>query len=133
MNTLITHTPGGVGVRLAVVGPSTLKGKELTEILPESSLAAAEVRLLDDEETIGQLENVGEEVTFVQAVAADNFDGTDVVFFASDGKFTKKTLPLAVRAGSAVVDLSYALEAEPSASIRAPWIDRELSKGVPMD
>lgn len=133
MNTLITHGPGGAGVRLAIVGPGTLKGKELTEILPESSLAAAEVRLLDDEETLGQLENVGDEVTFVQAVAADNFEGSDVVFFSSDAKFTKKTLPLATRAGSAVVDLSYALESEPGASVRAPWIDRELSEGVPMD
>lgn len=133
MSTHITHPPGGVGVRLAVVGPSTLKGKELTDILPESSLAAAEVRLLDDEETLGQLEAVGEEMTFVQAVAADNFDGADIVFFTSDPKFTRQTLPLAVRAGSGVVDLSYALEGEPGASVRAPWIDRELSEGVPMD
>ncbi|HET9698294.1 MAG TPA: hypothetical protein VFP40_15585, partial [Terriglobales bacterium] len=122
MSTHITHPPGGVGVRLAVVGPSTLKGKELTDILPESSLAAAEVRLLDDEETLGQLEAVGEEMTFVQAVAADNFDGADIVFFTSDPKFTRQTLPLAVRAGSGVVDLSYALEGEPGASVRAPWI-----------
>jgi aspartate-semialdehyde dehydrogenase len=133
MSTHITHPPGGVGVRLAVVGPGTLKGKELTDILPESSLAAAQVRLLDDEETLGQLEAVGEEMTFVQAVAADNFEGADVVFFTSDPKFTRQNFSLAVRAGSAVVDLSYALGSEPGASVRAPWIDRELSEGVPMD
>lgn len=96
-------------------------------------MGAAEVRLLDDEETLGQLEAVGEEVTFVQAVAVDNFKGADVVFFASEAKFTKQTLPLAVRSGSAVVDLSYALEGEAGASVRAPWVDRELSEGMPMD
>jgi aspartate-semialdehyde dehydrogenase len=133
MNSRTIHGPGGAGVRLAVVGPSTLKGKELTEILPESSMAAAEVRLLDDEETLGQLEAVGEEVTFVQAVAVDNFKGADVVFFTSDPKFTKQALPLAIRAGSAVVDLSYGLETESGASIRAPWVDRELAESAPMD
>lgn len=133
MSTRSTHGLGGAGLRLAVVGPGTLKGKELTEVLPESTLGAAEVRLLDDEESLGQLESVGDEMTFVQAVAADNFQGTDVVFFASDPKFSKKTLPLAARAGSAVVDVTYGLESEPDVSIRAPWIDRELSETAPMD
>ncbi|HWR13326.1 MAG TPA: Asd/ArgC dimerization domain-containing protein [Terriglobales bacterium] len=133
MNSRTTHGPAGVGVRLAVVGPSTLKGKELTEILPESTMAAAEVRLLDDEDTLGQLEAVGEEVTFVQAVAVDNFNDADVVFFTSDPSFTRQTFPLALRAGSAVVDLSYGLEDEKSASVRAPWLDRELAEGMPMD
>jgi aspartate-semialdehyde dehydrogenase len=125
--------PGGAGLRFALVGPSSLKGKELTEILPESPLAAAELRLLDSEEALGQLEAVGEEVTFVQSVAADNFEGADVVFFASEPKFAKQTYPLAARASSAVVDLSYGLEDEPGASVRAPWIDRELAESVPMD
>src|SRR3954462_6255251 len=133
MNSRTNFGPGGTGLRFAVVGPSTLKGKELTEILPDSPLASAEVRLLDAEETLGNLEAVGEEMTFVQSVAADNFDGTDVSFFASDPAFTRKTLPLAVRAGSAVVDLSYGLENEPGTSVRSPWLDRELAARVPMD
>ena len=125
--------PGGAGLRFAIVGSSTLKGKELAEILPESAFAAAEVRLLDDEETTGQLESVGEEMTFVQRVAADNFEGADVVFFGSDAVFTKQHWNLATRAGSAVVDLSYALENEKGASVRAPWIDRELGETAPME
>jgi aspartate-semialdehyde dehydrogenase len=133
MSSHTTHAPGGAGVRLAVVGPSTLKGKELTEILPESTMAAANVRLLDDEIALGQLEAVGEEMTFVQAVAVDNFKDSDIVFFASEPAFTKQNWPLAVRAGSAVVDLSYGLENEAGASIRSPWLDRELAEGAPMD
>jgi aspartate-semialdehyde dehydrogenase len=120
--------PGGAGLRFAIVGSSTLKGKELAEILPDSALAAAEVRLLDDESSTGQLESVGEEMTFVQRVAADNFEGADVVFFGSDADFTRKNWNLATRAGSAVVDLSYGLENEKGASVRAPWIDREIGE-----
>jgi aspartate-semialdehyde dehydrogenase len=133
MSTRSNPGPGGAGIRLAVVGPSTLKGKELTEILPDSSLAAAEVRLLDAEETLGNLEAVGEEMTFVQSVAADNVEGADVVFFTSDAAFTKKSLPIVLRAGSAVVDLSYGLEGDKGTSVRSTWVDRELGAGVPMD
>lgn len=133
MNSRTNFGPGGAGLRFAVVGPSTLKGKELTEILPDSALAAADVRLLDSEDTLGNLESVGEEMTFVQSVAADNFEGADVVFFASEPAFTKKTYPLAARAGSAIVDLSFGLEGDPAASIRSPWLDRELAESVPMD
>ena len=125
--------PGGAGLRFAIVGSSTLKGKELAEIIPDSALAAAEVRLLDDEETTGQLEAVGEEMTFVQRVAADNFEGADVVFFGSDAGFTRQHWNLATRAGSAVVDLSYGLENEKGATVRAPWIDRELGETAPME
>jgi len=133
MSSRSTFGPGGAGLRFAVVGPSSLKGKELTEVLPDSPLAAAEVRLLDSEDALGQLEAVGEEMTFVQSVAADNFANTDVVFFASEPKFTRQTYPLATRAGSSVVDLSYGLEDEPGTSVRAPWLDRELAERIPMD
>jgi len=133
MNSRTNFGPGGAGLRFAIVGPSTLKGKELSEILPDSPLAAAEVRLLDSEDTLGNLEAVGEEMTFVQSVALDNFEGADVAFFAAEPAFTKKTLSLATRAGSAVVDLTYGLEGEPGTSIRSSWLDRELAETVPMD
>ncbi len=133
MNSRTNLGPGGAGLRFAVVGPNTLKGKELTEVLPDSPLGSAEVRLLDDEETLGKLEAVGEDMTFVQRVALDNLEGTDVVFFASDPAFSKKSLPLAIRSGSAVVDLSYGLEGEPGITVRSPWLDRELAERIPME
>ncbi len=119
--------------RLAIVGAGTLKGKELSEVLPESGLADADLRLLDDEESIGQLEGVGEEMTFVQRVARDNFEGVDVAFFASDAKFTERNWQLAREAGCAVVDLSYALEAQKEVSIRAPWLEQEQGQAPPPD
>ncbi len=117
--------------RVAIVGAGSLKGKELAEVLPDSALPTAEVKLLDDDETLGQLETVGDEVTFVQSVSRDNFENVDFAFFASRPDFTRRFWRIARQAGAAVVDLSYALEEEPGASVRAPWIERELGQSPP--
>jgi aspartate-semialdehyde dehydrogenase len=115
--------------RVAIVGASTLKGRELADVLNDRSFPA-DVRLLDDDESLGQLEAVGDEMTFVQSVGRDQFDGVDFAFFASEEKFTKKNWVLAKAAGSALIDLSYALESEAGATVRSPWLDRELGRAV---
>lgn len=112
--------------RVAIVGAATLKGKELKEVLEDRNFPALDIKLLDDEESLGQLESVGDEATFIQSVLPENLQGADIVFFASDEAFTRKNWSLARKAGALVVDLSYALEGEPGGAVRAPWIEREL-------
>ena len=111
--------------RVAIVGAGTLKGKELAELIPETSFPAVDIKLLDDDETLGQLESVGDEMTFVQSVRRENFDGIDFAFFASEEKFTQRNWKMAKEAGTVVVDLSYALEEEPGARVRSPWVEHE--------
>jgi aspartate-semialdehyde dehydrogenase len=114
--------------RVAIVGAATLKGRELKEILENSNFPAVEVKLLDDEDSLGKLDAIGEEATFIQSVLPENLQGADIVFFASNEAFTRKNWNLAKKSGAAVVDLSYALEGEPEATVRAPWIERELDR-----
>lgn len=112
--------------RVAIVGAATLKGKEIAELLPESSFPADTPRLLDDDESLGRLESVGDEVTFVQKASGGNFEGIDFAFFASQPDFTRKYSELARRAGAAVIDLSYGLEDTPGHRVRSPWLEREF-------
>jgi aspartate-semialdehyde dehydrogenase len=119
--------------RVAIVGAATLKGKEVAEVLNDRNFPAVDVKLLDDDESLGQLEAMGDEVTFIQSLRAEQFEHVDFTFFASDQECTRNTWGTARRAGSAIIDLSYALEAEASASIRSPWIERELGKSVQVD
>jgi aspartate-semialdehyde dehydrogenase len=114
--------------RLAIVGAATLKGKELKEVLEERNFPAADTRLLDDNESLGQLEQVQDEVAFVQPVTPDQLENVDFTFFASEPEFTRSNFKLAKQAGSAIVDLSYALENEPLVPVRAPWIEREVGR-----
>ena len=58
---------GSPCTRLPLLEPPTLLGKELKDALTESSLAAANIALFDEDEGLGQLDQLGDEVTFVQA------------------------------------------------------------------
>lgn len=108
--------------RVAIVGAATLKGRDLKEVLEEKNFPAKDIVLLDDEESLGQLENVGEEATFIQSATRADYTDYDIVFFASDEEFTKKHWKRAQDAGCAIVDLSYALETESGVSISSPWL-----------
>ena len=113
--------------RVAIVGASTLKGRELADMLRDRNFPARDIRLLDDDESLGQLEAVGDEMTFVQTVRPEQFEHVDFAFFASEENFTQRNWHMARDAGSLVIDLSYGLEREPSSRVRAPWIERELN------
>jgi aspartate-semialdehyde dehydrogenase len=114
--------------RIAIVGASTLKGKEVAEVLNDRNFPAVDVKLLDDDESLGQLETMGDEITFIQSVRTEQFDHLDFTFFTSDQNCTRKNWKTARDAGSAIVDLSYALEDESIATIRSPWIERQLGQ-----
>ncbi|HEX8817792.1 MAG TPA: Asd/ArgC dimerization domain-containing protein [Terriglobales bacterium] len=114
--------------RVAIVGAGSLKGKEIADVLNERNFPSTDVKLLDDDESLGQLESVGDEVTFIQKVRADEFQHVDFTFFASDAECTARTWKTARDTGSAIVDLSYALEDEPEATVRSPWLERQLGQ-----
>lgn len=120
-------SPSGL-FKVAIVGAASLKGKEIKDLLSERNFPATDVRLLDDEESMGQIEAVGDEPTFIQNVLPDQFTGVDFAFFASDASFTAKSWGMAQHASAEIIDLSYALEKEANAQLRAPWIDRELGR-----
>lgn len=119
--------------RAAIVGAASLKGKEVAEILNERNFPAVDVRLLDDDESLGQLETLGDEISFIQAVRAEQFDNVDFTFFASDIASTRKSWKSARDAGSAIIDLSAALEDEPEATVRSLWLERERGQVLPLD
>jgi aspartate-semialdehyde dehydrogenase len=119
--------------KVAIVGGATLKGKEVAELLNERNFPASQVKLLDDDESLGQLESMGDEVTFIQSVRAEQFENVDFTFFASDPECTRKNWMTAQHNGGAIVDLSYALEEEATARVRAPWVERELGKTTPSE
>lgn len=109
--------------RVAIVGAASLKGKEIAEILRERNFPAVDVRLLDDDESLGQLEAMGDEMNFIQSIRSEQFERVDFAFFASDSRSTRNNWKAARDLGDTIVDLSYALEDEPGASVRSPWIE----------
>jgi aspartate-semialdehyde dehydrogenase len=119
--------------RVAIIGAGTLKGRELKDVLSDRNFPAQHVRLLDDDESLGQLEAVGEEPTFIQSVLPEHLEKVDFTFFASDEAFTRNTWPMARKTGSDIIDLSYGMENEKGVLLRAPWVERELGLGPRVD
>jgi aspartate-semialdehyde dehydrogenase len=108
--------------KIAIAGASSLLGRELKEVLSDSPLAAANFALLDEEESQGQLDQVGDEVTFIQAISDEAFDRADFTFFCGSESLTLRHWRQALRAGSTVIDLSGALDQEIGVVVRAPWL-----------
>jgi aspartate-semialdehyde dehydrogenase len=113
--------------RVAIVGATSLKGKEIAEVLRERNFPAIDVRLLDDDESLGQLEAVGDEMNFVQSIRSEQFERVDFAFFSADPRSTRNNWKVARDLGDTIVDLTFALEEEPGASVRSPWIERQTS------
>jgi len=97
-------------------------------MLNERNFPAIDIRLLDDDESIGQLEATGDEINFIQSVRSEQFNGVDFTFFAADADSTRKNWKRVRDAGSAIIDLSGALEEEPGATVRSVWIERERNQ-----
>jgi aspartate-semialdehyde dehydrogenase len=112
--------------RVAIVGAASLMGKEVAEVLRDRHFPAVDIRLLDDDESLGQLEAVGDEMTFIQSIRPEQFENVDFTFFAADPRATRAKWETARDFGNTIVDLSSALEDAPDASIRSPWVEREL-------
>jgi aspartate-semialdehyde dehydrogenase len=66
-------------LRGAVVGASSLLGKELAEELNDSA-AAWDLTLLDTAEAGGQITSAGDEALMIQPVSVEAMAGMDVVF-----------------------------------------------------
>lgn len=116
--------------RVAIVGAATLMGKEVNEVLNDRNFPALETKLLDDDESLGQLESTGDEISFIQSVRSEQFDKIDFTFFASDQESTRQNWKKVRDHGSAIVDMSAALENEPGAVVRSPWVERQLGQSL---
>jgi aspartate-semialdehyde dehydrogenase len=113
--------------KIAIAGASSLLGRELKEAISESPLAASTFTLLDEGEALGQLDQVGDEVTFIQTIGPDAFERVDFTFLCGTEALTRKHWREALRSGSTVLDLSGALDQEAGVLVRAPWLGTEAA------
>ena len=113
-------------LKIAIVGAASLRGKEMSEALDESSYTTAEFVLMDEDESLGQIEAVGDEITIIQRIEPGAFDHVDYVFFASDAEATRKHWKAAADSHASIIDLSGALEDEPGVLVLAPWVSEEI-------
>jgi aspartate-semialdehyde dehydrogenase len=104
--------------RIAVVGATTLLGKEIGDEIVESPLATAITSLLDTEDASGTLESMGDEAAFIQAMEPAALENVDVAIFA-DAAMLREHGRTARQMGAAVVDAT-GMTWDSSAPVRSP-------------
>ena len=125
----MTLKNSGSGLRVAIVGATSLKGKEVKQVLEERLFPIKKLALLDDPEAQGQLTEFEGEPALVKAIEPETFAENDVVFFASTtDSFTRQNWPQASAGTAAVIDLSHALLDVSDAQVWVPFLDDSLSE-----
>ncbi len=116
-------------IRGAIVGASTLLGKELAEELNGASDAAWDLTLIDAGDAGGTITSAGDEALVIQPLSRDAFAGADAVFFAGERSTAREYWQAACAAGASVIDLTGGLRAQPRTLVRSPLV----AGGVPAD
>ena len=112
--------------RVAIVGASSLRGKELKLVLEDRNFPASDIVLLDEPALAGTLTEAGGEPTFIRALSEDSFEDARFVFFAGSQQDAVRNWPAAQSSGATVIDLSGALAASGESTSWIPLLDTVL-------
>ena len=112
--------------RVAIVGASSLRGKELKQVLEDRNFPTGEIVLLDASVMAGTLTEAAGEPTFIRALEEDSFDGVRFAFFAGSPFEAEGNWIAAQRAGATVIDLTGAVAASPRANTWIPALSAAL-------
>jgi aspartate-semialdehyde dehydrogenase len=112
--------------RVAIVGASSLRGKELKQVLEDRNFPAGEIILLDESVLAGTLTEAGGEPTFIRELAEDSFEGVRFAFFAGTAADAERNWPAAQRAGVTVIDLTGGIVASAKSTMWIPSLGAAL-------
>src|SRR5271154_4339027 len=108
--------------RVAIVGASSLRGKELRQVLEDRHFPASDFVLLDESVVAGTLTQAAGEPTFIRALDQESFEGARFAFFAGTARDAERNWGVAQRSGATVIDLTGALAAPGHTSAANAWI-----------
>jgi aspartate-semialdehyde dehydrogenase len=106
--------------RVAIVGASSLLGKELKQVLEDRNFPAGEIILLDASPMAGTLTEAAGEPTFIRALDQDSFEHVRFAFFAGALADAEMNWPTTQRAGATVIDLTGAIAQSGKGTISIP-------------
>lgn len=94
----------GKEYHVAVVGATGAVGTRMIELLAETSLPIASVRLLASKRSAGQEIQFKGQPLIVEELVPESFEGIDLALFSAGGGISEKFAPEAVKRGAVVVD-----------------------------
>jgi aspartate-semialdehyde dehydrogenase len=110
----------GKSSRVAIVGASSLRGREVKLVLEERNFPAGDIVLLDEPVLAGTLTEAGGEPTFIRALSESSFEDARFAFFTGSQRDTEQNWQAAQRSGATVIDLTGFLASSPAATVSIP-------------
>ena len=104
-------------LRVAIVGASTLKGREIQSVLRDRKFPLKKLVLLDSDEDLGRLSEFEGEPVVSLAISDSSLEFLDVAFFASNAEQAHAHAHLAAKNKFLLVDLSHAFSEDPSVPV----------------
>lgn len=110
---------------VAVVGATGAVGTKMLEMLAESSLPVASVKLLASKRSAGKkLSYQGKDLT-IEELVPESFEGIDIALFSAGGGISQKFAPEAVKRGAVVVDNTSAFRMTESVPLVVPEVNEQ--------
>jgi aspartate-semialdehyde dehydrogenase len=114
--------------RVAIVGASCLRGKELKLVLEDRKFPAGEIILFDEPVLAGTLTEAAGEPTFIRALDEDSFERADFAFFAGSAQDAERNWHAAQSSGARVIDMTGAIGASGNAITWIPTLESVLPR-----
>src|SRR5215467_2370586 len=93
---------------VAIVGSTSLLGKELQDVLDARGLPVGRLSLLETEEYAGLLQEFAGEIQITQVIAPSAFDDIDIAFFACSPEIMKSYMASGAKFPELTIDLTQA-------------------------
>ncbi|MGR3219600.1 MAG: aspartate-semialdehyde dehydrogenase [Candidatus Anammoxibacter sp.] len=117
-----------MGVNVAVVGATGAVGREMVKILEERNFPVNELRLLASKQSEGKKIKFHGKDVVVKELNKDSFDGVNIGLFSAGGGISKEFAPIAVKAGTVVVDNTDAFRMDRDVPLVVPEVNIEEIK-----
>jgi aspartate-semialdehyde dehydrogenase len=93
---------------VAIVGSTSLLGKELQDVLDARGLPVGRLELLETEEYAGLLQEFAGEIQITQVIAPSAFDDIDIAFFACSPEIMRSYMASGAKFPELTIDLTQA-------------------------
>ena len=115
-------------IRVAIVGASSLRGKEVKLVLEDRNFPASEITLLDEPALAGTLTEAGGEPAFIRALDEDSFEKSRFAFFAGSANDAERNWQAAQSSGARVIDLTGGISAKANTTTWIPSLEAVLPR-----
>ncbi len=119
--------------RVAVVGASGAVGVEMIRTLERRSFPLSQLSLLASARSAGKTLSYKGTQLVIEELTQDSFSGIDIALFSAGGNISRDFAPLAVKAGTVVVDNSSAFRMDDQVPLVVPEVnasDVALHRGI---